>query len=125
MIKSSKILMLAFALALYALTACQREAPPLQPLSADQIPAEMQKAFANAKPEPKNLVTALLSALESKDYAGAYQAVQMLCNSQEISEAQRTVAARASLAVHSLLQTAQAQGDPNAAAALKEHLINK
>jgi hypothetical protein len=125
MSKPLHLLSIAFAMILLISAGCEREAGPLPPLAAEQVPGEMQRVFGSAKPEIKNLVTALLTAIESKDYASAYQAVQLLGNPQDLTKEQRTLVARASLTVHGLLQTAQAQGDPNAAAAIKQHLISK
>jgi len=106
-------------LALLGASGCHRSAGPLPPLPAEQIPAEMQRVFAKAGPEIKNLVAELDAALKSKDYVSAYQRAQSLGSLPAASKEQRRAAARALLTVTSLLQSAQAQGDQDAAALLK------
>jgi hypothetical protein len=98
---------------------CARDTGPPPPLAAEQIPAEMQKAFNNAVPEIKDVVGRIISALQNKDYPVAYRDVQDLCNLPGETREQRELAARALLTITGLLQTAQAQGDENAATALK------
>jgi len=78
----------------------------------------MNKAFAKATSDVKEVVTRLNTALEAKDYPAAYEAVQLLFNLPVATKDQRMVSVRASLTINGLLQTAQAQGDPNAAAVL-------
>ena len=110
------------ALLLTSLTffsACSRTAAPPTPLAVEQIPAEMQKAFAKAKPEIKQLVEQLVAAVQAKDYPLAYQHVQAVCNIPEATKEQRSVSVRAMLTVNQLLQTAQSQGDQRAAAAIQ------
>jgi hypothetical protein len=100
---------------------CNRTAGPPAPLPVEHIPVEMKKAFATASPEVKDLVAEIERALTSKDYPAAYQRVQMICNLPEATQEQRQVSARALLALTTLLQAAQAQGDQGAAAVLKQH----
>jgi len=79
----------------------------------------MQKAFNNAEPQAKEAVGRLTSALQSKDYPAAFQEVQALCSLPGETREQRALAARALLTITGLLQTAQAEGDERAAAALR------
>ncbi|MGO8677748.1 MAG: hypothetical protein ACLQVX_17975 [Limisphaerales bacterium] len=98
---------------------CGRSPAPLSPLAAEQIPAEMQRAFNNARPEVKDAIGRITAALQAKDNPAAYQEVQALCKLPGQTKPQRLLAARALLTVTGLLQASQAQGDPDAAAALK------
>ncbi len=104
---------------------CHREVGPPAPLPAENIPGEFQKAFAKAAPEAKDLSSRVVAALTSKEYAGAYAAVQELCASPQASKAQKQLAARALLTITGLLQTAQSQGDQSAAEALELHKMFK
>jgi len=104
---------------------CGKDPGPPPPLAAEQIPAEMQKAFHNAEPEARDTVGRLTAALQSKDYPAAYQEVQALCSLPGETREQRALAARALLTVTGLLQTAQDQGDERAAAALRLRQISR
>jgi hypothetical protein len=106
-------------LALLSVAGCDRgSSGPPPALAVEQIPAEMQKAYSKATAEVKDVVTQLSSTLQNKDYPAAYQVVQVLCNLPVATREQRLVTARAMLTITGLLQTAQAQGDQNAAAVL-------
>lgn len=112
----------AFCLALFG---CHRDVGPPPPLPAESIPAEFQRAFAKAAPEAKDLSSRIVAALASKEYAGAYAAVQELCACPQANKAQKQLATRALLTITGLLQTAQSQGDQNAAEALQLHKMYK
>src|SRR3954454_16885282 len=99
------------ALTLIIFPACHREVGPPTPLAVEQIPAELLKAYAKAKPDVLQIVNVLNSSLQSKDYTASFQAVQVLCNDPVATKEQRSVAVRAMLTINGLLQTAQAQGD--------------
>src|SRR4051812_15057726 len=91
----------------FACTGCkQRTVPPPPPLPAAEIPGAMNKAFAKAPSDVKEVVTRLNTALESKDYPTAYEAVQLLFNLPVATKDQRMVSVRASLTINGLLQTA-------------------
>jgi hypothetical protein len=104
---------------------CHREEGPPPPLAAEQIPSEFAAGYKDAKPELKDLADQVLKALEAKDYPAAHQAVQNLAMSPAANKAQQILAARALITVTGLLQTAQAQGDEKAAAALKLYQSTK
>jgi len=121
----TRAIWLLIALSLLGLAACNRTAGPPPPLAVEQIPAEMQKAYSKATTEDKDMVGRLNSALQNKDYPAAYQFVQALCNTPIATKEQRMTSVRAMLTITSLLQTAQAQGDPNAAAVLSFQKRNR
>jgi len=116
---------LSSALALWSSLGCHGEQGPPPPLAVEQIPTEFVKAFQNAKPEVKDLSNKVLQALEAKDFPAAHQAVQNLAMSPGATKAQQLLAARALIAITALLQTAQAQGDEKATAALKAYQSTK
>ena len=112
---------LALGMALAAVLsslACNHAAGPPAPLPVEQIPGEIKKAFAQARPEVQSLITELDGALETHDYAAAYQRVQLICYLPDATEKQHLVSSRAMLTLTALLQAARAQGDSNAAAVL-------
>jgi hypothetical protein len=113
------IIGLAASLAVLGPAACDKDPGPPAPLKVEAIPAEMQKVFNTAEPEAKDTVGRLTTALQSKDYPAAYLEVQALCSLRGETKEQRELSARALLTITGLLQSAQAQGDQNAAAALK------
>jgi hypothetical protein len=116
-----------FAL-LFALTStlgCNRPAPPPTPLSEQEVPGALEKAFSKARPELKDLATQVVSALQAKDYAKAFQTIQDLANRPSLSKDQVSVTARASLTLNSLLQTAETKGDVKAAQTLKSYRRDK
>jgi hypothetical protein len=111
--------------ALLVATGCGRESGPPAPLSAETLPAELEKAYTKASPELKEVVQGVKLAMGNKDYAAAHQAIQYLSNAPEATEEQRLTATRAMLTITGLLQAAAAQGDQKAAAALQNYQLNK
>ncbi len=121
----ARIIVLLVCLTFCGVVGCKRTPPPPTPLGADQIGPEFQKAFSKAKPDVKQLADHVVSAVQSKDYAGAFQGVQLLCNAPDATEQQRLISARAMLTITALLQTAQSQGDNAASETLKTFQRNK
>ncbi|HYG35852.1 MAG TPA: hypothetical protein VEC99_13760 [Clostridia bacterium] len=121
----STILCLTATLALFLVSGCNRQPQPPPPLAVEQIPTEMQKAFTQATPQVKEMVTKLTASLQEKDYSMAYQGVQYLTSLPELTEEQRELTSRAMLTIYGLLQAAQAQGDQTAATTLKVHQATK
>ena len=110
---------------LLLLAGCSKDPGPPPPLAVEQIPAELEKAFKQARQEPKDLVAKISASLQSKDYPAAYDAVQALGSVPDATKEQRSLTARAMLTIYGLLQEAQAQGDDKAAAALRYHQMSK
>ena len=104
---------------------CNRSSPPPTPLTLEELPAVMGKAFSSAKPEVKELASQILAAVQAKDYSKAFMGLQNLLGKSGLSKEQLTAASRASLTVSDLLQAAQSQGDAKAAQTIKYHLENK
>src|SRR5262245_58041311 len=108
-------------IALFVTTGCNRTIAPPPPLPAEQIPAEFQKAFAKGPSPAKDLSAEVITALQTKNYPAAYEAVQVLCALPELSKDQQMLSSRALLTVTALLETAKAQGDQKAAASLNQY----
>jgi len=117
--KNLVFLFLSVSLGLATVVGCNRNSGPPPALPAEQIAAEFNKAFAKAPQVAKELAAGVTSSLEKKDYAGAYQAVQVLMGVPELTKEQQLTASRAMLTITGLTQAAGAAGDKNAAAALK------
>jgi hypothetical protein len=122
-IKSAALVMLlVMALGL----GCSRSVPPPSPLTEQELPGAIEKAFATGKqPEAMDLSSQVVSAFQAKDYTKAFWAIQTLASVPGLTKDQANVAARASLTINSLLQAAQAQGDAKATQTLKRYLETK
>ena len=81
----------------------------------------MDRAFARATPECKDLIAQLKTALGARDFPSAFQFVQTLSTLPDASKAQRLVVARSMLSIQAALQTAKSQGDAKAAAAIDNY----
>ena len=114
------LLFLALAFTLTTSVGCNRNSGPPPALPAGQIAAEFNKVFAKAPQMAKELAVGVTSSLEKKDYAGAYQAVQVLIGVPDLTKEQQMAANRAMLTITSLTQAAGAAGDKDATAALRE-----
>ena len=117
--KNLCLLSLALFFTLPATVGCNRNPGPPPALPAGQIASEFNKAFAKGPQMAKELATGVTSSLEKKDYAGAYQAVQVLIGVPELTKEQQLTTSRAMLTITALTQAAGAAGDKDAAAALK------
>lgn len=112
-------------LALLATVGCNKSNSPPLPLSVEQLPAAMEKAFAKAKPELKDLAAQVVSSVQTNAYAKAYQELQSLSSVPDMTREQFSVIGRAMITVNLLLQSAAAKGDENAAEAVKVYRSQK
>lgn len=120
-----KKITLALLLVLAAGFGCNRTSPPPTPLSAEELPAAMHKAFGNAKPDTKDLAAQVVSSVQAQDYSKAFAAIQSLAGAPDLTREQSTVASRAMLTVNELLQAAQAKGDQKAAQTINTYRRDK
>lgn len=104
---------------------CNRSSPPPTPLSVQEMPAALEKAFSKAKPEIKDMANQVVAAVQAQDYSKAFQAVQNLANQPGLTKDQGLVASRAALTVNDLLQAAEIKGDKKAAQTLKNYRVDK
>lgn len=109
----------------FLLAGCSQTPTPPAPLAIAEIPATLTKAYAAAQPELKDLAAKVVAAVQGKDYPEAYTDLQLLCVGPGQNKEQRLTATRTMLTLTSLLQAAQTQGDPQAAAALKVYQMTK
>jgi len=120
-----KCVTLAFLFALSLGVGCNRNVPPPTPLTAEELPGALEKAFSTAKPEAKDLATQVVTSLQAKDYSKAFSGIQALPSVPGLTKEQVNITARATLTINELLQAAQVQGDAKATQTLQQHRINK
>lgn len=120
------ILTASCALLLSALFAgCSKEAPPVTPISLEQIPAEMAKAFATAKPDAKEQSEKAVAAVQKKDYAKASATLDALAQQAGLSDVQYRTAAGAAMTIHAALLEAESKGDKQATETLNQRRLTK
>jgi hypothetical protein len=118
-------LALASLLGLACGVGCTRSTPPPTPLSVEEMPAALEKAFSKAKPDVKDLANQVVAAVQAQDYSKAFQAIQDLASRPGLTKDQVNVTSRATLTVNSLLQTAVTKGDAKAAQTLQTYRKDK
>lgn len=125
--KNPKILQIfsALVVALLVVSGCDKTSTPPPALTAAEIPAAFEKAFAKAKPEVKEVATQVVTALQAKDYPNAFQGVQSLGALPSLTKQQASVISSALVTVNTLMQEAQAQGDAKSAQAIKNYRATK
>jgi hypothetical protein len=104
---------------------CNRSTPPPTPLSVEEIPAALGKAFSKAKPDAKDLANQVVALVQARDYSKAFLTMQSLASRPGLTKEQVSVTSRATLTLNSLLQAAQTKGDPQAAQTLKTYRLDK
>ncbi|NOS69542.1 MAG: hypothetical protein HOP33_06400 [Verrucomicrobia bacterium] len=112
-------------LASFLTIGCDKTSTPPPSLTAAEIPAAFEKAFAKSKPEVKEVATQVVTALQAKDYPNAFQGVQSLGALPSLTKQQASVISSALVTVNALMQEAQAQGDAKAAQAIQHYKANK
>jgi len=118
-----------FALLLPLLTligfGCSKPEGPPPPVSLEQLPAALEKAFAKAKPEASEPVAALQGALREKDFSKAFLAMQAVAALPGLNKEQAKLAAAGLVSINNALQEAQTQGDQTAAQTLQSYRSTK
>jgi len=97
-----------FLATLVLLSACQKAARAPEPLALDALPAAFQQAFQGAAAEARRSADAVVERLNAKDYTTASLQLNSLSAFPGLNEEQRSVVARAMVAVGEQLQS-QAQ----------------
>lgn len=105
--------------AIFVWCGCEKTPAPPPPLAVEQIPVAFNKTFGKVKPQLKEPLTQMLTAVQDRDYTKASTLAQALADQPDLTKEQRLLMARAMLTLNGLLQAAQSQGDANAAAVLK------
>ena len=121
MVTSYSKLLLPMALVL----GCSRNVPPPTPLTLEELPGVMEKAFSAAKPQAKELATQVVTSVQAQDYSKSFWAIQNLGGVPDLNKEQANVAARATLTISALVQSAEAKGDAKAAQTMKRYMETK
>ncbi|HEV2211162.1 MAG TPA: hypothetical protein VG167_20550 [Verrucomicrobiae bacterium] len=106
-------------------SACSKQTPPPQVMTAEQLETALDHAFSSAKTDLRQLETDIVSALKTPDYSRAYLQLQKLSSQTGLNNQQNQVVASGLLSVNQLLQTAQTQGDTNASQVLHNYRATK
>ena len=121
----SKVISLPVLAIVLALTSgCEGNNPP-KAISLDQIPAELEKAFAAAKGETKELSNLAITSVQSKDLPKAALTLNALAGRPDVSMNQARTTSSAFTTVNAALREAEAKGDQKAAEALQIQRVNK
>ena len=112
-------------LAMALVTGCSEAEGPVAPVTLEQIPAELGKAFANAKAETKDASGQTVAAVQAKDYAKAATLLENLRQRPDLNKQQGRTVAGVALSMHAALATAEANGDQQAAEVLKTQRMTK
>ena len=120
-----KSVTLAVLLGLAFGAGCNRSTPPPTPLSVQELPAALEKAFSKAKPDVNDLANQVVAAVQAQDYSKAFLTIQNLASRPGLTKDQVSVTSRATLTVNSLLQAAETKGDKQAAQTLKVYRADK
>ncbi len=94
----------------FLLAGCAKNEAP-KALTLAEMPAALNKAFAKASTERKELVARSISALQEGQLPNALMVVEGLCAIPDLTEEQRATASRALLTLNQELQAAAAKGD--------------
>jgi len=119
-----RILLCLLCVALGAAGCNQNSAPP-PPLSVEQLPPALEKAFAPAPAGRKDLAAEIGAAVKAAEYPEAFAGLQALAGAGELTKEQNSVVTRGMLTMNGLLQSEQAQGDTQAATALQDFRRSK
>ena len=121
----AKAIALSFCLGLAFSLGCNRDVPPPTPLTLEELPGAMEKAFSSAKAPAKELATQVIASVKAQDYAKAFSTIQTLAGSPELNKDQANLTARAALTITALVQSAEAKGDTKAAQTMKRYMETK
>src|SRR5689334_16655806 len=108
-------------LALLFTQGCKKPDGPPPPVSLEQLPSALEKAFTKAKPQASEPLNTLQGALRDKDYSKALMAMQAIVALPGLNKEQANVAAAGLVSINNALQEAQSQGDQNAAQTLQTY----
>ena len=118
-----KFQILACLLIALVLTACSK--PSAEVMAPDQVPGAINQAFGKTAGETKDMAADVVSACQKQDPVAAFTNLQALSQKKDLTPEQRSVAAHAMVAELKQMQTASANGDAAAQAALHQYMSNR
>ena len=104
---------------------CGETVKPPTPISLEQIPAELGKAFASASAETKELSDLSVAAVQSKDFSKASMTLSALAQRPDLTKIQSRIVAGAAMTVNAALLEAESKGDPKAVETLNQRRLTK
>ena len=104
---------------------CGEATQPPKAISFDKIPAELQKAFASAERDTKELSDLAITAVQSKDLSKAAAALDALARRPDLGRIQGRTVAGAAMTINAALLEAESKGDPRAAETLNVRRMTK
>jgi hypothetical protein len=117
--------LLGLLLAMALMTGCSEAESPAKPITLEEIPAALSKAFANGKGEAKEISGQTAAAVEAKDHAKAATLLENLRQRPDLTAQQGRTVAGAAMSVHAALVSAEAHGDKQAAEVLNLQRMTK
>ena len=109
----------------FLMCGCGEDTQPPKAISWDKIPAELQKAFASAEGDTKELSGLAITAVQSKDVSKASAALDALARRPDLGKIQGRTVAGAAMTINAALLEAESKGDPRAAETLKVRRMTK
>ena len=109
----------------FLLCGCGEATQPPEAISFDKIPAELQKAFASAERDTKELSGLAITAVQSKDLSKAAAALDALARRPDLGKIQGRTVAGAIMTINAALLEAESKGDPRAAETLNIRRMTK
>jgi len=107
---------------LFLSAGCKKDDAPPPPVSLEELPGALEKAFVKKTPEA---LASLLTSLRDKDYPKALLGLQTVSALSGLSKQQANVVAAGLVSVNNALQEAQSRGDQNAAETLQTYRATK
>lgn len=104
---------------------CGETEHPPTPISLDQIPAELGKAFSSTKGDTKELSDLAATAVQGKEFSKASMAIDALARRPDLSKLQSRTATGAAMTINAVLLQAESKGDPQAAKTLEIRRMTK
>ena len=104
---------------------CGEDTQPPKAISLDKIPAELQKAFASAAGDTKELSGQAITAVQSQDLSKASAALDALARRPDLGKIQGRTVAGATMTINAALLEAESKGDPRAAETLNLRRMTK
>jgi hypothetical protein len=112
-------------LATFLAGGCGEAVKPPTPISLEQIPAELKKAFASAAAETKDLSDLAATVVQSKDFPKASMTLTALAQRPDLTKIQSRIVAGATMTVNAALLEAESKGDPQAVETLNLRRMTK
>ncbi len=94
-------------------------------MPAEEMPAAFAKAFAKSDPQVQQQANRFLAALQKHDTSEAFQEIQILAVSPNLTDDQRFMIGRARVTVTQQLQSAAASGDTKSAEAMQAYMSTR